>query len=181
MTPLPSDPRACDPTRRRLLVGFVIAAVGAVPGRLRALESAQGDADGIIDASDWQAVLQTMFPHEGLDAALYGVTATALVGAAAKDPATGALLGEGWRSLNRAAGGSFRAAPAAARTSAVASIVGTPFFTVLRQTTVFTFYANPTVWEAFGYDGDAWRFGGWLGKGVDTIDWLPKGRSGSDA
>jgi hypothetical protein len=93
--------------------------------------------------------------------------------AAEKDASARALLAEGWRHLSAAAGGTWSAADAERRTRALASIAGTPLFALLRQTTVFTFYNHPGVWSAFGYDGDAWSFGGWLGKGVNTIDWLP--------
>jgi hypothetical protein len=162
--------RDVDTTRRRLLVAFVIASVGVLAPRVRAANAIDVPP---ASAADWQAVLETMFPHETVDRALYAVPAGALLGAAEKDPGTRELLAAGWQSLNRSAGGSFAAASPEARTRAVAATARTPLFTVLRQTTVFTFYANPTVWEAFGYDGDAWRFGGWLGRGVDTIDWLP--------
>lgn len=159
-----------DLVRRRVLVAFVVASVAGLAPRAFAAEDSSVPAATV---ADWQAVLETMFPHERLDRALYAIPAGALLGAAEKDPATRALLADGWQALNRAAGGAFATAGAEARTRAIASIAGTPLFTVLRQTTVFTFYASPAVWAAFGYDGDAWRFGGWLGKGVDTIDWLP--------
>lgn len=170
MAESPTAESEVDPARRGLLVAFVIAGVAALAPRGFAAEPPPAAA---ASAADWQAVLETMFPHERLDRALYAVPAGALLGAAEKDPATRALLADGWQALNRAAGGDFATADAATRTRAIASIAGTPLFAVLRQTTVFTFYANPKVWEAFGYDGDAWRFGGWLGNGLNTIDWLP--------
>jgi hypothetical protein len=162
--------------RRRFLVGFVVAFAGAAAGRaaIAAPEpAAGGPAVSVPTADDWRSVLETLFPHGRLDRELYAVPAGALVGAADKDPAARALLADGWTRLNAAAGGAWHAADAAQRSAAVASIVGTPLFVMLRQTAVFTFYNDPRVWAAFGYDGDAWRFGGWLGRGVNTIDWLP--------
>jgi hypothetical protein len=167
-----------DATRRRLLVAFVLASVGAYAPRALAADTTSVPAAG---AADWQAVLETMFPHESVDRALYAVPAGALLGAAEKDPSTAALLAAGWQSLNAAAGGSFATASPELRTRAIASIAGSPLFAVLRQTTVFTFYASPEVWAAFGYDGDAWRFGGWLGRGLNTIDWLPDPPARGDA
>jgi hypothetical protein len=55
----------------------------------------------------------------------------------------------------------------------MATLAATPFFNLLRQTMVFTFYNKPANWASFGYRSDAWSFGGWLARGVDTIDWLP--------
>lgn len=169
-------PTGVDATRRRLLVAFVVACAGAAVVRGAAAGAAsQADAAplGTGSADDWRSVLEAMFPHERVERALYGVPAGALVAAAEQDPAARALLADGWRRLNEAAGGAWETADAAARTRAVGAIAGTPLFAMLRQTTVFTFYNHPDVWAAFGYEGDAWRFGGWLGKGVDTIDWLP--------
>lgn len=119
--------------------------------------------------AEWRSVLMTMFPHPGLDAALYEPAAAALIAAAA-DPNVRSLLATGRQTLAAAAGGDWHAADAAARTKAVAASVGTPLFVLLRQTTVFTFYNDPKVWARFGYEAGS---GGWLHRGVDTIDWLP--------
>lgn len=156
--------------RRQFLVSFIIATAGTLAGRVAATDEVTGASPA---AADWQRVLQAMFPHPGLDPALYGVPAGALVAAAEKDAATRQLLDSGWQSLQQAAGGDWATASDDARTRAVAAIVGTPLFGLLRQTTVFTFYGNPRVWEAFGYEGDAWAFGGYSGRRLDTIDWLP--------
>jgi hypothetical protein len=157
--------------RRQFLVSFIIATAGALGAR--ALPAAAESVDTSPTAADWQSVLETMFPHDNIDRALYGVPAGALVSAAEKDAGTRQLMEAGWRSLRQAAGGDWSSATGEARSRAIATIVGTPLFAVLRQTTVFTFYGNPGVWEAFGYEGDAWSFGGYLGKGLDTVDWLP--------
>lgn len=167
-------PVEIDPVRRRMLVSFVVAFAGTALAReSRADEPATPAAQSAGTVDDWRSVLESMFPHERVAGALYAVPAGALVGAAEKDSAARALLADGWRRLNAAAGGAWSAADPAARTRALATIEHTPLFVMLRQTTVFTFYNHPDVWAAFGYDGDAWRFGGWLGKGVDSIDWLP--------
>lgn len=168
--------RAVDAARRQFLVGFVVAFAGAAAGgvAVAAPESAAGaPAPTSPTADDWRSVYETLFPHARVDRALYAVPAGALVGAAQKDPAARALLADGWSRLNAGAGGAWHAADAAQRAAAVTALVGTPVFAMLRQTAVFTFYNDPRVWAAFGYDGDAWSFGGWLGRGVNTIDWLP--------
>lgn len=156
--------------RRRFLASLVIATAGALSIRTPA---ASYSAPASTTAAEWQRVLESMFPHTGIEAALYGVPADALIAAAEKDSNTRQLLEDGWRSLQQAAGGNWATATDEARLRAVSTIVGTPLFTLLRQTTVFTFYGHPMVWQAFGYEGDAWGFGGYLGKGLNTIDWLP--------
>lgn len=157
--------------RRHFLVSLIIATAGALSART--LPAAAEQAEEAPTAADWQSVLETMFPHDSVDRALYRAPAEALVGAADKDAGTRQLLESGWRSLRQAAGGDWAAATEQARLGAIEATNGSPLFALLRQTTVFTFYGNPKVWEAFGYDGDAWVFGGYLGKGLVTVDWLP--------
>lgn len=156
--------------RRRFLVSFIIASVGTLAVRTGV---AADPADSAIDPADWRSVLETMFPHARIDHALYSLPAGALAAAAEKDPTTRRLLDDGWRSLSVAAGGAWASATGESRMRALKAIVGTPFFAVLRQTMVFTFYASPKVWQAFGYEGDAWSFGGYVGKELNSIDWLP--------
>lgn len=160
--------------RRSLLIALIVAAVGrqsvldavAAPVPPPAPQTSPTQAD-------WELVLRTMFPHERVDAALFSIPAGALVDAAAKDPATRALLVDGWSQLGLSVGGPWSAAPVEARLAALERMAATSFFALLRQTAVFTFYANPKVWEGVGYEGDAWRFGGYAGPSLDSLDWLP--------
>ena len=159
---------SADIDRRRFLVGAVTLAA-ALLCPLAALAADPQDAG---TEAVWRSVLMTRYLDPGLDPGLYHPAAAALVAAAA-DPNVRALLATGRAALAEAAGGAWQAADEAARTGAVAAIAGSPLFVLLRQTTVFTFYNDPKVWARFGYDGDAFSFGGWLHRGVDTIDWLP--------
>jgi len=161
-----------DIDRRQFLTSLIIAAAGALVIRTTEAATAASDSPSAT-TSDWQSVLETMFPHDHIDRALYAVPANALVAAAEKDPGVRQLLDGGWRSLQQATGGDWSAATKEVQSRAIASLFGTPLFSLLRQTTVFTFYANPKVWEAFGYEGDAWVRGGYVGRELNTIDWLP--------
>ena len=136
---------SADLDRRRFMVRAIALAVVQACPRVAAADVGANAGT----AAEWRSVLMTMFPHPGLDAALYEPAAAALVAAA---------------------GGDWDAASAAARTKAVATSAGTPLFALLRQTAVFTFYNDPKVWARFGYEAGT---GGWLHRGVDTIDWLP--------
>lgn len=162
------SPLSAELDRRRFLVGAITLAAA----QLCPLGAAAADAEYPGTEAEWRSVLMSMFPHPDLDPALYQPAAAALVAAAA-DPNVRVLLAAGRASLAEAAGGDWQAADAGMRTQAVAAIVGSPLFLLLRQTTVFTFYNDPKVWARFGYEGDAFSFGGWLNRGVDTIDWLP--------
>lgn len=152
--------------RRQFLAGMV------------ALLAAQGWRPGLAVAADppgleqWRTVLATLFPHPDLDAARYDTPAAALLQAAGASPAREVLVA-GWAALETAAGGRWDEADAEARHAAMTTLASTPFFKLLRQTMVFTFYNDPDNWAEFGYRSDAWAFGGWLTRGVDTINWLP--------
>lgn len=154
--------------RRQFLVGAITLAAA----QLCPLGALAADPQDPGTEAEWRSVLMSMFPHPDLDPALYQPAAAALVAAAA-DPNVRAMLAAGRGSLAAAAGGPWELADPAARTSAIAATVGTPLFVLLRQTTVFTFYNDPKVWARFGYEGDAFSFGGWSVRGVNTIDWLP--------
>jgi hypothetical protein len=166
--------RAVDLRRRSLLVALIVAAVARPSVQIAAAQSAPAVAPpSAPTAADWELVLRAMFPHARVDGSLYAIPAGALVGAAEKDPATRALLLDGWSQLQSAVGGRWSTASDAARLAALTRVATAPFFGILRQTTVFTFYANPKMWEGVGYEGDAWRIGGYAGPSLDTLDWLP--------
>ena len=39
--------------------------------------------------------------------------------------------------------------------------------------TIAVFYNNPLVWQAFGYEGEAFDYGGYIERGFDDLGWLP--------
>lgn len=153
---------------------FLVCAISATAAALldsRVLAREPGTPlESIGTSADWAQVFVVMFPHPKLAEALYLPAGEALVAAADKDPATRLLLRQARRDLAKKR--DWSSATLDERTAALASIEGTPAFALLRQTAVFTFYADPRVWAEFGYEGDAWRFGGYQNR-VDTIDWLP--------
>lgn len=154
--------------RREFLVGAIIATSAAIGRSFDAAADTAGE--DAATAQHWVAVLRVMFPHARVPESSYLPTANALVAAADKDPNTRVLLQQGWRDLTRAR--PWQSATSEQQIAAVAALQGTPVFALLRQTMVFTFYADPAVWVRFGYEGDAWRFGGYQGR-VNTLDWLP--------
>jgi hypothetical protein len=120
---------------------------------------------------------QRIFPHPGLSAETYSVVVGALEGAAGQAAPVAAMLIAGSADLDRAAAGAFAQRSADEQTSLLKAIEATPFFQTVRATAVFTFYSQPAVWQAFGYEGDAWAKGGYLGRGLNDINWLPEPKS----
>jgi hypothetical protein len=146
------------------------AAVEADPGTA----SKAAKASEVFDtatAATLLSVVQTIYPHPNVDTELYGVALDALKGAASQ-PAVANLLTDGIKDLTQRAGAAWPALSPEKRTELLRQIEPTPFFQTLRATTVFTFYNQPKIWEAFGYEGDAWAKGGYLARGLNDIDWL---------
>lgn len=50
------------------------------------------------------------------------------------------------------------------------------FFGFIRRTTVLNLYGDPEVLMALGYEGESFSRGGYLNRGFDDLDWLPKAR-----
>jgi len=141
--------------RREFLTCCIVSWAATLAPQVGAAADTTASAPPALTAADWQRILRELFPHERVDASLYLPPAESLVAAGRKDAATARLLA----SVDRAAG--------------VAAIAVSPAFPLLRQTMVFAFYGNPAIWNTFGYDGDAWQQGGYLARGLITIDWLP--------
>ncbi|HSN72253.1 MAG TPA: hypothetical protein VLT59_12130 [Steroidobacteraceae bacterium] len=162
-----------DATRRALLTASVQSALLLlVPVSGRVLAAAPAAPLSPEDRATLLLVARRLYPHDGLPDEPYLGVVDALAGAA-QDPNALAVIRAGLEQLDAVVDGSWRGASAEAQTAALARIADEPFFAVVRQTTAFALYNNPLVWERFGYGGDAWRFGGYLNRGLADIDWLP--------
>ncbi len=64
------------------------------------------------------------------------------------------------------------------RTQRIQKLEGTPFFGFLRWTTSEIVMREPTLWKRLGYEGSSLEHGGYLHRGFDDLDWLPKTNTG---
>ena len=115
-----------------------------------------------------------LYPHDQFDDAHYAKVAEALDQSAAKDDALAKLLTDGAAVLDKANGGSYLKATDERRLATLVGIQTDPFFQKVRGTVVTTLYNDPQVWEKLGYEGPSAEHGGYLSRGFDDIDWLPK-------
>ena len=60
------------------------------------------------------------------------------------------------------------------RVRVLMGIEQTPFFKKVRGDLVVSLYNQPEIWPKFGYEGSSAEFGGYIARGFDDIDWLPK-------
>jgi hypothetical protein len=172
--------KAEEVTRREFLKksgGVAIATVVggslvlAIPGQswayeLKKLTGAQADA--------LLQMVRQLFPSAQFGEATYAEAVQALDQSAAGDAASTQQLADGVADLDARAGGSFAAASAGAQTAILRQIEGKPFFDAVRGTAVFVIYNNPQVWAKLGYEGEAYSKGGYLHRGFNDIDWLPR-------
>lgn len=86
------------------------------------------------------------------------------------------LLSNGLRTLDVAAGGSFRELDDTTAAGILTKIADAEFFAFIRGVAVPILYDDHEVWEALGYEGESFSDGGYLNRGFDDLDWLPDPR-----
>lgn len=129
---------------------------------LKALRSSEG--------ATLLAAARTIAPHDQLDDAPYALVVQALDASAVGNAATLSLLRQGVSSLRD----NFATAAEADRVTVLKSVETTPFFKLVRATTLATLYASPLVYAHFGYEGEAFSKGGYLLRGFNDLRWLPE-------
>jgi hypothetical protein len=138
-------------------------------------DTADQPPDGGAGLSEQQAatlfhLLRVAYPHPSFPDAPYERTAKAVQDADGAE----ALLAAGLDELNAA--GDFTALSEAEATAALERIADGPFFKLIHSTTVVALYDDHEVWDLLGYQGSSFEKGGYLNRGFDDLDWLPKPR-----
>ena len=129
-----------------------------------------------MPASDAQTLLRALrviYPHESLSDQYYAQVVAALDQDAKADEAVAAMLKDGVAGLDQAGPTPFVELSAGNQAQALAAIETTPFFQTIRFKTIAVLYNNPLVWEAFGYEGESFEYGGYIERGFDDLGWLP--------
>jgi hypothetical protein len=130
-----------------------------------------------LNGAQAEALLQMvrrLYPDADFDDSIYAGAVQALDQSAAGDAGVAAQLAQGVAGLDAKAGGSFATATPVAQTVMLREIQGTPFFNTVRGTAVFVIYNNSAVWAKVGYEGEAFSKGGYLNRGFNDVDWLPR-------
>ena len=124
-------------------------------------------------------VARDIYPHDFLVDSYYITAIKPWDGKAAKDPAVKALLEDGIRHLNQDAQDRHKLAYAqvpweADRIVLLQGIEQTDFFQKVRSDLVVSLYNQEELWPKFGYEGSSAEHGGYINRGFNDIDWLPK-------
>lgn len=121
-------------------------------------------------------VLKTAFPHRGWPDGPYERTAEHIVVTVSGNPFQTAQLGQGLVSLDALRDRPFADLPADEALALLEQVQGTPFFALVRSTTVAFMYSDREVWQLLGYEGESFDKGGYLHRGFDDLNWLPEPR-----
>ncbi|SDT47936.1 gluconate 2-dehydrogenase subunit 3 family protein [Bradyrhizobium canariense] len=167
---------------------FLQGAASAVPVAAVATSSGLGITDAWAEDATalTPATLKTLvkvardiYPHDFLVDSYYVTAIKPWNGKAAKDPAVKAMLEDGVRRLDQDAHDRHQVAYAQVpwetdRIVLLQGIEQTDFFKKVRSDLVVSLYNQEEVWPKFGYEGSSAEHGGYIKRGFNDIDWLPK-------
>ena len=124
-------------------------------------------------------VARDIYPHDFLVDSYYITAIKPWDGKAAKDPAIKTMLEDGVRRLDQDARDRHKLGYAevpweADRVVLLQGIEQTEFFKKIRSDLVVSLYNQEELWPKFGYEGSSAEHGGYIKRGFNDIDWLPK-------
>ena len=124
-------------------------------------------------------VARDIYPHDFLGDGYYITAIKPWDGKAAKDPAVKSLINDGVATLDQQANERHKVPYAqvqweADRVALLQRIEPTDFFQKIRGDLVVSLYNQKEVWPKFGYEGSSAEHGGYINRGFNDIDWLPK-------
>lgn len=173
------DPRSRYSRRFVLKAAAASVPAAAIAGSLASEAWAEG---GTLQPSTLKTLVKAardIYPHDFLVDSYYITAVTPWNDKAAADPAVKTMLEGGVKQLDaaaRAAHGSAYVDVAweADRVALLRGIEDTAFFKAVRGDLVVSLYNQKELWPKFGYEGSSADKGGYLHRGFDDIDWLPK-------
>jgi hypothetical protein len=120
-----------------------------------------------------------IYPHDRIPDMFYVNAVKPLDAKAAKSADMQALLEEGVVHLDVQASQHFKTpylgvTEETDRVSLLHGIEHTPFFNRVRSDLVVSFYNQHDLWQRFGYEGSSSEYGGYIHRGFDDVNWLPK-------
>lgn len=121
-------------------------------------------------------VIKVAFPHRGFPDAAYQRAADHIISTVADSPFQTAQVGQGLLSLDALRDQPFAALDQEEALAVLQQIEHTPFFQLVRSTTVVFMYSDRDVWAVLGYEGESSDKGGYVDRGFDDLDWLPDPR-----
>jgi hypothetical protein len=124
------------------------------------------------------------YPHDRLTDATYAKSVADYDDKAAADAGVKAMLEKGCAALDRKAQVDYKANYIDVgwedqRTGILLGFQNTEFFQTIRGGLITSLYNQPDIWMKFGYEGASANKGGYIHRGFNDIDWLPKTQTAS--
>lgn len=167
--------------RRRFLAQTAKVALGAktslLLGGFPAVSAWAASHDTSLTGTDLEAMaimVRVLLPHDFLTDEDYLGFATRIDGRLGGDPALRQLIADGIAQMNAVSQGSWLAASVDDKLGVMEALQDEAFFGQLLNAAIDALYQDPTVYRRLGYEGSAIEFGGYLNRGFDDIDWLPR-------
>lgn len=115
-----------------------------------------------------------MFPHKVLDESYYLAVAQHLDRQATNKKELVKLLGGGISDMDEVTGKAWISLSDSERIRIMKAMEKEAFFALIQNTCIDVLYRHPDVWKLVGYEGSSFEHGGYLHRGFNDIDWLPK-------
>jgi hypothetical protein len=125
------------------------------------------------DGATLLKALRVIYPHDSLGDQYYAAVVEALDQDAKAKTETATLLKDGIAGLDQAMPVPFLELSEGNQLATLEAIQDSAFFQAIRGKTIAVFYNNPRVWQAFGYEGPSYEFGGYIERGFNDLGWLP--------
>lgn len=124
-------------------------------------------------------VARDIYPHDRIPDIFYARAVLMLDAAAVSDNTLRDLLEEGVMRLDADARDRFQnpylgVASESDRVALLEAISAGAFFKKVHGALTVSFYNQHELWPRFGYEGSSAEYGGYIHRGFDDIDWLPK-------
>ncbi|WP_288587655.1 twin-arginine translocation signal domain-containing protein [uncultured Methylobacterium sp.] len=180
--------REVDPRVRFSRRGFLQTAAVAAPAAALAtgaglqVSEAWAENGAALAPAELKTLVKMardIYPHDFLGDVYYITAIKPWDGKAAADAGVKTLLTQGVRRLDEDSQARHKVDYAqigweADRVVILEGISHTDFFKKIRSDLVVSLYNQPELWPKFGYEGPSADKGGYINRGFNDIDWLPK-------
>jgi hypothetical protein len=157
--------------RRDFLLTTALGALAIAAGGRGAFAAPEGALDPDA-ARVLRRVARLLYPHPTIPDQVYAEVADGVIGGA--DPTMVSLLKDGAAALAKTGRGGWLATGESDQIAALKRIENSPFFKTFKAAVQARLYEHPAMWAHIDYPGPSLPFGGYVEKGFDDIDWLPK-------
>ncbi len=157
--------RAAGGAMTLVIGGLQIACTPEVTARI---DAAQLSDDAILTLV---RISQHILPHKSLHTTVFRDAMMRLADSVGDDAGRQQLIVDGVAALN--ADSEWLDASDDDQLTALTAASESDFFRIVQAATLENIYRDERAWQLVGYEGEAIKFGGYIDRGFNDIDWLP--------